>query len=535
MRDVLAYAQFSAIWDRFLPETPFGRAAKESLPLQTRALELEVIWDGTDAALALLGSLEADAVRRSQIQHHLKRLPRFCDEAKPLYDEVEIFQFKKFLHNYKSLAELLDAGSRAAFGFDFTSEDLEQLLDRGRQSAESFYVADAYSAALGEIRQEIREIDGAIQALQARRLAEIQARWGFEFGSRAFLLVPKEALGCPEAAGDLLRVEPFDESKVAIRVQDSAEVFLLQERRSGFLARERAAEDDVLEMLSHALRSQLGRLAEYREALTRFDLAYARARLARELGLVRPRLGAAIEIRGGRFLPCEAICRQLGTEYVALDARFDGATVIFGSNMGGKTVVLKTLAFLQLCAQMGLFVPAMAFSTRLFDHFHYLGEGHVSLAAQGLSGFGFEIRSFVEASRDFASPTLVLFDEFARTTNSSEAEAILSAVLEDVAARPAVVALFSTHFRGVRRLPSVTYLRMKGLNREGLDLGQASGTALEARIRLIDQRMEYHLVPDGGGPGPSDAIAVAGLLGLDAAITGRATEFFRHDPRDPQE
>jgi dsDNA-specific endonuclease/ATPase MutS2 len=376
-----------------------------------------------------------------------------------------------------------------------------------------------------------------LQRLQARRAGEIQARWGFDFGVRDFLLVPREILGRPEDASDLLRVEPFDESKYAVRMQDSAEAFLFLERRLALLARERAAEDAVLDLLSQALRDELPRFTRYRETITRFDLAFARARLAREHRLVRPVIGnGTIDITQGRYLPCEEICRKLGTDYVALDARFDRcATVIFGSNMGGKTVVLKTLAFLQLCAQMGLFVPAEAFTTGLFQHFHYLGEGHVTQAAQGLSGFGFEIRQFVEASRHFNEPTLVLFDEFARTTNSLEAEAILSAVLDFVVAQPGVVSLFSTHFRGVRRLPGVSYLRMKGLNREGLDLGLASGERLEARIRLIDQRMDYHLIVDDGGPGALDAIAVAGLLGLDPAITTRAASFFGHEPRAIQE
>lgn len=552
MRALAAYAQFAQfglIWDRFLPETPFGRAAKEALSPLSDARELERIWNETDAALALLRELEGDAVRLSRVQHHLKRLPRTCVEAKPCYDEVEIFQFKKFLHNFKSLAELLDPATRGLFGVEYASEALEKRLDQGRQSAESFYVADTYSEALAEARREIREADAAIQALQARREAEIRARWGFEFGGKAFLLVPRETLGRPEEASDLLRVEPFDETKVAVRMLGSAEEFQWLERRSALLAQERAAEDAVLEGLSEALRQELPRFEQYQAAITRFDLAFARARLAREHGLVRPVLAeGAIAITGGRFLPCEELCRDLGMAYVPLETSFDRqATVIFGSNMGGKTVVLKTLAFLQLCVQMGLYAPAKAFSTTLFQHFHYLGEGQAAPAAQGqtghaaqgLSGFGFEIRSFVEAAGDFGAPTLVLFDEFARTTNSQEAEAILSAVVEWVAARPGVAALFSTHFRGIQRLPGVRYLRMKGLNREGLDMNlvpdPASGEALATRIRLIDQRMEYHLVPDDGGSGASDAIAVAGLLGLDEAIARRATAFFTHGPRAIQE
>jgi len=537
MRDFIGYAQFETLWERFLPETPFGRVAKESMTPLSAPEPLARIWDETDLAIALLGNLDADSVRLSRIQHHLKRFPRFCEDPRPLYDEVEIFQFKKFLFNFRSLAELLGPELRRAFGFEYASEALERLLDRGRQSAESFYVSDAYSEGLAEVRAAIRETDGALKAAQVRRASEILARWGFEFGSKPFLLVPREALGRPEEARDLLLVEPFDETRYAIRIQASAEEFLLLERRSGLLTEERAREDEVLELISQALRSELERFEEYRQALTRFDLAFARARLAREHGLVRPVLGeGVIRIQGGRFLPCEEACRELGTEYVPLDARFYGAaTVIFGSNMGGKTIVLKTLAFLQLCAQMGLFAPAEVFSTRLFKHFHYLGEGHATAVAQGLSGFGFEIRQFVEASQDFRETALVLFDEFARTTNSLEAEAILSAVLESLAATPGVVALFSTHFRGVHRLPGVRYLRMKGLNREGLDLDQASGKALEARIRLIDQRMEYHLVPDEGGPGVSDAITVASLLGLDPAIAARAASFFTNGHSSLQE
>ncbi|GLH72855.1 hypothetical protein GETHLI_13570 [Geothrix limicola] len=534
-RAALAYAQFDQIWERFLPETPYGRAAKEAMALQTDAATLFRIWDETEAALALLEDL--DAVRLSQLQHHLKRLPRICEEPRPRYDEVEIFQFKKFLHNYKGLVEGLGEEARATFGMTYASESLEQLLDRGRQSAESFYVADAYSADLARIRVEIREVDEVLQRLQAGRAAEIRERWGFEFGTKAFLLVPREALEPLSGARDLLRIEPFDDTKYAVRMETSAEAFLLLERRAALQSRERLAEDAVLERISESLRSELDRFEHYKEALTRFDLAFARARLAREHRLVRPTLGAgALVLKAGRFLPCEEACRTLGTDYVPLDARFeDSATVIFGSNMGGKTVALKTLAFLQFCTQMGLFVPAEAFCTRLFQHLHYLGEGQADRPARGLSGFGFEIRSFVEAMADFDRPTLVLFDEFARTTNSLEAEAILSAVLEHIASRPGVVALFSTHFRGVRRLSGVSYLRMKGLNREGLDLDLASGQALEARIRLIDQRMEFHLVPDEGGPGASDAITVAGLLGLDASIAQRATDFLHIDPRAIQE
>jgi len=230
MRDFLAYAQFGMFWDRFLPETPFGRAEKEAMTTLGDHSVLNQVWDETETAIALLEGLDEDAVRLSQIQHHLKRLPRFCEDPKAVFDEVEIFQFKKFLHNFKSLATLLDPDCRSAFGLFYVSEPLEQLLDKGRQSAESFYVADAYSSALEEIRKEIREIDDAIRGMHERRAAEITARWGFEFGARAFLLVARESLGRPESADDLMLVEPYDETKYAIRPKQSAGELILPEQ-----------------------------------------------------------------------------------------------------------------------------------------------------------------------------------------------------------------------------------------------------------------------------------------------------------------
>jgi hypothetical protein len=529
MSDFTAYAEFEGFWERYLPETPFGREEKAQRTVHTDPGALTALWDGTDTVLAFLAELDRDQVRLNRLTHHLKRLPRFPEEVHPVYDEVELFQFKKFLHNYKRLVALLSPEVRTAFGCDFVSGVFEARLDVGRQSAESFFVADAYSEDLARVRAEIRATDEGIRKARDLRAAEIKARWDFEFGFRDFALVARERLGDPAAASCLLLVEPYDETHYAIRPLKSAEEMMLTERRLTLLARERTCEEEVLEVLSHAARQELPCLLEYRDAVTRFDLALARARLARAHGLVRPLLTTApLRIRQGRFIPCEEACQAMGMAYTPLDALFDTpVTVVFGSNMGGKTVVLKTLAFLQLCAQTGLFVPAAGFETRVFTEFHYLGEGCAKEDSQGLSGFGFEIRQLTQAWQAFGKSTLVLFDEFARTTNSHEAEAILSGVIEALSDNTHVTALFSTHFRGVSRLERVRYLRMKGLDRAGLDLQAAADVAPDERIRLINRHMDHRLVADDQTQAVSDAIAVAAMLGLDPAVAERADHYFQ--------
>ena len=511
----LDYAQFEGFWAQFTPLTPFGREEKERLTLHTEAAALETLWDLTEAAAPLL---DGDPVRLDRISHHLQRLPRFPLDPRPVYGEVELFQFKKFLFNYRSLLDLLPAQTRTRFGLACSSEALARTLDTGRQSAESFYVADAYSQELKAVREELRALDTASGQTRAQRRDQIQTQWGLAFGHQDFALVDRTVLtGDPER---LLLVEPYDDLHVLVRPRRSPEELMLAERRTEFLAREAALEAGVLEALSHAVREELDRFGEYVAAVRTFDLALARARLAREQHLTRPQLGAGpVTIEAGRFPPCQATCTALGTPYVPLDALFAcPATVVFGSNMGGKTIVLKTLAFLQLCTQTGLFVPADCFSTRVFRHFHYVGEGGKGGPEQGLSGFGAEIQRFNQAWADCQGPALVLLDEFARTTQSREAEAILSAVLEALGRRPSVLALCSTHFRGVGRFQGVRYLRMKGLDRASL----AGSGELRERIRAVNRCMDYRLVPDEGAQAASDAIAVAELLGLEATLARRA-------------
>ena len=529
--DLAAWAGLDALLSRFRPETPFGRAAKVRGAVLASRAALERRWDLTDAALGLLEALDGDRVRHDRIRHHLGRLPRFPLEARGAFDEVELFQLKKFLFNHAALLALLPGGLPARFGLEPLPAALLELLGRGRQGDETFHLADAYAPELGEVRRALRENDAAVRSLREAHEEAVRARLGFAFEGRPFLLVPRGRLGEPAAAADLLEFEPWDAAQLCVRPRPSAEALRFAEERSALLAREREVEARVLESVSAPLREALPLLLAQAEAVEAFDLALAGARLAREAGLTRPLLGdGPLRIEEGRHLPTEELCAAIGAPYTPLDAEFEpGPTVLFGSNMGGKTVVLKTLAFLQLAAQSGLFVPARRFETRLFETIHYVGEGSAPEEERGLSGFGFEIRRFAEAHADFEGETLALFDEFARTTSSREAEALLSAILEELAARPRAVVLFSTHFRGVKRLPGVRYLRMGGLDRARLGLDAAAGEDLAARIRRIDALMRYSLEPDLPGERRSDAIAVARLLGLSPALARRAEELLREE------
>jgi DNA mismatch repair ATPase MutS len=233
----------------------------------------------------------------------------------------------------------------------------------------------------------------------------------------------------------------------------------------------------------------------------------------------------------GRFLPLANRCAADDLRYWPLTISLEkNANVVFGSNMGGKTVVLRSVAFFQLLAQLGFFVPADSFSSALFSEIAYVGappSGVVVQVEEGLSGFGEEIHEFSSVWENAKKTALVLVDEFARTTNSVEASALLGAVLEMFAERTQWVGVVSTHFMEINVEKSMCgFFRMKGLNQSAFAQSfverAKDGESLAERIHRVNRFMQYEVVPEEGITPVRDALAIAEVLGLSPAIVEKA-------------
>lgn len=472
-------------------------------------------------------------------------------EPRQCFDQAEIFQVKRFLHHDAAVTTLLGEELAARFGLEAGPGSQAGLaglaglalkLNRGRQSPETFYLADDYSQELARVRAALRKTDARVAELAADRHQEVARRWGIDLTGLEFAIVDAASIGEPAEAARLLSIEPYDVGRVAVRVLPCGEQLELASQRQALAVAERTEETEVMTRLSALISTELPRLLQRADAVGRLDLAFARARLARDCALVRPRLRGtssawpwpadAITITGGRLPVIEALCGELGTTYTPLDLGLDGRpAVIFGSNMGGKTVALKTVAFLQLAAQSGLFVPAAAYTTVIVDAIVCVGEIGSLETTRGLSGFGREVSRLSDA---LAVPgrLLLLFDEFAHTTGSREAEALIGAVAERLAAEGRAQALFSTHFRGVPRSAAVRFLRMRGLRAGGAALLDGARPLAE-RIADINRHMDYTLVDDDGASRGSDALAIARALGLHPDLVRRATQLLdRSDPKE---
>jgi hypothetical protein len=566
MTDAWNFAEVSTFWRYYQPLTPWGRDAHQAREVLVDPVAIARRHDDIEAALQWLEARKPDPVALDRMAYHLKRMPRLPLSEKDEYEILELFQVKKFLANYRGLLSLLDGRETHRFGLVPVAGELAGELDKGGSDAETFYLADSYDAELGPLRAELAEVDDSLRALRTGSEQKAASDHGLVFDGREFVIVDRAQAGPLLSEPGRYALEPYDDSAWLVRLLPEARSLVLSDKRERLLQQEQETENRVLARLSALVRQAMPGLKAAVQAVLRWDLARAGAVLALAHGLTRPVLDSScLELASARLVPCEEECRELGLAYTPLDARFDAsAVVLFGSNMGGKTVVLKTVLFFQLLSQAGLFVPASRFATRVYQHIEYIG----ALAGErlaGLSGFGFEVWRFAKANRD-SGDALIAFDELARTTGSHEAEALLSAIVEQYAgAGAATRAFFATHFRGIVRTPGAEYRRMRGLDREaaGKELGHATehrvgvtkrsdgateqhdgatersdgatersdgDASLADRLASINRHMRYEVVDDDPAtPAESDALAIAGMLGLDPALVRRAEYFFHKD------
>jgi len=221
----------------------------------------------------------------------------------------------------------------------------------------------------------------------------------------------------------------------------------------------------------------------------------------------------SLTVENGRNPVLEKDCLQKGLRYDPLTLSIaEGATLIVGTNMGGKTTALKTLGLLVLLAQAGIPAPAERFEFSLFSRIYAL---HKTKEQSGLSGFGSEI---VRAKSAFSPFSLSMVDEFASSTNPSEGEALATALVAYAEEAPSQISVFVTHFSKPLSIASNIYttgiLRFED---------RQNGCDIEELYRLIDHRL-YRLAVNEV---PRGAFTVAKALGFSDTILEKAAGYLR--------
>ncbi len=268
------------------------------------------------------------------------------------------------------------------------------------------------------------------------------------------------------------------------------------EQQDDLLLKASELEDGVRKDLSRQLHPFATAIEQAQLALARIDVNTAKAMQMKQMGLSFPTLAEdGITRYQALFHPQvkEALASH-GRDFQPVDIAFgEQPALITGANMGGKTVVLKTLTLCQLLFQFGFGIPAASAQIAVKDEIHFC-IGDEQSVEKGLSSFAAEMKNIdavIKASRE-NKRILALIDEPARTTNPTEGAALVTALLK-VLENKDLSLVMTTHYDiepGKARC-----LRVKGFE---------------------NGKMDYQLVEVQDGEVPREALNIAQSLGIDS-------------------
>jgi DNA mismatch repair protein MutS2 len=386
-----------------------------------------------------------------------------------------------------------------------TYPDVEQEIYRCVD--EGGNVLDRASVRLGEIRHELTAVRDQIltklQNIMQRNASSLQEQIITQRSDRYVLSVKSPqrdripgVIHDTSSTGMTLFVEPNS-------------VVQSNNRLRQLLKMEQAQIEIILEKLSTKITAIAEDLQKLLIIVTKIDLAVARARYAYWLGANPPHFmeNEAIVLRQLRHpLLVWQQQNEEGREVVPVDVLVSphiSVVVITGPNTGGKTATLKTFGLAALMAKAGMYIPAREPVEMPWFDLVLADIGDEQSLQQNLSTFSGHIRRIGRILDSLSNQSLVLLDEVGAGTDPSEGSAIATALLEYLGEHTRL-SIATTHFG---ELKALKYQNPKFEN-ASVEFDDAS---LAPTYRLL-----------WGIPGRSNALAIAGRLGLSPEIIDAA-------------
>lgn len=404
----------------------------------------------------------------------------------------------------------LDRYAMEIVAFPDIVRDINRIIDRWGD------VVDSASPALADIRRQLTAMNGTINSLMRKVIADAVKEGCLETdvsptmrdGRLVIPVAPMNKRKIPgivhdeSASGKTVFIEPSQIVAAGNRLRE----LQLEEQRE--IVR-------ILTAFTDSMRPRIDELLAAMDLLGVFDFIHAKAQYAREIGAMLPHLSDVPELEwyhAKHPLLSQALDRQ-GKSVVPLDITLrDKARilVISGPNAGGKSVTLKTVGLLQYMAQCGLLPP-------VYDNSHFgvfesifVDIGDDQSLEDDLSTYSSHLRNLKLFLARGNKSSLFLIDEFGGGTEPQIGGAIAQAMLTrfNLSGMWGVV---TTHFQNLKRLAEETP-------------GLVNGSMLYDR-HLMQPLFSLSI----GNPGSSFALEIARKIGLPAEVIDDATSIVGSD------
>ncbi|CAH8553060.1 unnamed protein product [Schistosoma intercalatum] len=229
--------------------------------------------------------------------------------------------------------------------------------------------------------------------------------------------------------------KPFISKNVVHCTTDS--LIRLNERIKGSLYEVYHIADQIISDLITGLHPDMALFYRLSEVIAGLDLLASFAKMSLTYSLrnhfVCPIFNNILGIKNGRNIVTDEEKKSLSVANHTYASPALNFHVITGPPMCGKTTYLRQIAYIQILAQIGSFVPAEFTSVRLTDQIFFHTEGQDDILL-GESSFVNEIRELTYILQNFSRSSIILIDGLCQNTDPDEVEylnwAICEALLE---------------------------------------------------------------------------------------------------------
>ncbi|ROV92998.1 hypothetical protein VMCG_09027 [Cytospora schulzeri] len=306
-----------------------------------------------------------------------------------------------------------------------------------------------YKEATDDLHKHVEELNAELGLAADLRFENRRQYWlryrcsDFENG-----LIPGALINCVRKK-EYLECQTLQMIKLNQRMTDSVDEVTMQS-------------DKVVRQLLDSIRIDIPSLFRICESIALLDMLASFGQTITMRDYVRPILKGALALKGARHPILDATLEGnfVPNDYYASEQH--SFQIITGCNMSGKSTYVRTVALLQVMAQIGCFVPAQFASFTVCHNLFSRTSTDDSVEAN-MSTFSVEMRDTAFILRNINDKSLAVIDELGRGTSTRDGLAIAIAIAEALIQSGAIV-FFTTHFSELAHVlqdrPSVLNLHL---------------------------------------------------------------------------
>ena len=259
----------------------------------------------------------------------------------------------------------------------------------------------------------------------------------------------------------------------------------------------------IIKNLSLELSEHYGEIQSSFHSLIDLDFIFAKAKYATSTDACEPQIvdEKIVELKSMKNPVLLSVLDKVIENDFSIGNPYK-SVIITGSNAGGKTVVLKTVALSIAMAKAGMHIPC--FSAKIYPFKKLFAEiGDDQNIIQSLSTFSSHIKNIKEILDNADEETFILIDEIAAGTDPKEGASLAKAIMETFVQKGAL-SIITTHFNELKSLP---------FNNMSFQNG-----SVDFDVETLKPTYRLKL----GVPGASNAFAIAKNFGIDEKIINEA-------------